>query len=71
MMSQLNCYCLAQDKSEMMDCACSGECLLYVLNLTWRSVTVHLVLIKAKLGCLETELRCTEAYWLMFLGLAL
>lgn len=34
-----------------------------------KSVMVHLVLIKAELGCLETELRCTEAYWLMFLGL--
>lgn len=35
-----------------------------------KSVTVYLVLITVELGCLETELRCTEAYWLMFLGLA-
>lgn len=35
-----------------------------------KSAVVHPVLIKAELGCLETELRCTEAYWPMFFGLA-
>lgn len=42
---------------------------LCIESLVEKSVTVHLVLIKAELGCLETELGCTEAYWLMFLGL--
>lgn len=69
MMSQLDCDCLAPDKSEMMDCACSGVCSGIESHME-KSVTVYLVLIKVELGCLETELRCTEAYWLMFLGLA-
>lgn len=72
MMSQLDCRRLAQDKSLWDD----GLCLLWwVFALCFeshveKSVVVHLVLIKAELGSLETELRCTEAYWLMFLGLA-
>lgn len=65
-MSQLDCHYLAQDKSEMMDCACS-VCIETHME---KSVKVHLVLIKAELGFLETELRYTEAYWLMFLDFA-